>query len=136
MIDLRLGPSRALAWSLGGLYGLAAIGCGTVVQPRWAGAALALALVALGVDAVRRHALRRGRGAVVRVREQADGTWCVEHRGGRRSSGWRLDPGASLAHPALTVLALRAGRRRARLAVAADAADPQTRRALRVRLLG
>ncbi|MBP7712474.1 MAG: hypothetical protein KA217_08435 [Gammaproteobacteria bacterium] len=133
-LHLTLRASRGLALFLVALHGGAAACVGLASLPsgvRWAGL---LALAANLGRHLRRHALRRGAGAVLGITAGSSGDWTLVLANGRGLTA-RLLPG-SLAHPWLVVLHLRegTGRRRWSVPVAPDAVDEDTHRRLRIRL--
>lgn len=94
----------------------------------WLAGVIVLAL-ALG------RALAPKAGDVVRLRGQVDDTWTVLRRDGRREAGWRLVREACFCRPWLVIVALRRGRRRCYVPLAADAVAADALRRLRVSLL-
>ncbi len=71
---------------------------------------------------------------VVRAQGQIDGDWTLTRRDGRRQTGWQVDVRHSFCHPWLVILALRLGRQRTYLPLAADAVAADALRQLRVSL--
>lgn len=133
---MNLNTSWVLAAMLVGLHaGAVAI---TLIVPLPWGVRVALAiLVGLSAyGAVRRHALRRGKGAIQAVELDHTGDWRLG-MGGRDTLGpCRLL--ACYVHPWVVVVQLRCRARRlpVGLVLTADAVDPEQLRALRVRLSG
>ncbi len=72
---------------------------------------------------------------VVRAQGQQGGDWTLTRRGGgQRETGWQVDVRHSFCHPWLVILALRLGRQRTYLPLAADAVAADALRRLRVSL--
>ncbi|WP_440940842.1 protein YgfX [Immundisolibacter sp.] len=72
---------------------------------------------------------------VVRLRGRVDDAWTLLRRDGGVEEGWRLVPDACFCRPWLVIVALRRGRRRRYVPLAADAVAPEALRRLRVSLL-
>lgn len=72
---------------------------------------------------------------VMRLYGQVDDTWTLLRRDGRREEGWRLVREACFCRPWLVIVALRRGRRRRYVPLAADAVPGDALRRLRVSLL-
>jgi hypothetical protein len=82
-LRLELRASRALAGALALVYGAGAV-CLVAVLPGYAGALLALLLLALGGAAARDRALLRARGSVRALELAEDGAATLELADGRR----------------------------------------------------
>ena len=72
---------------------------------------------------------------VVRLYGRVDDTWTLLRRDGRQEEGWRLVSEACFCRPWLVIVALRRGRRRRYVPLAADAVPADALRRLRVSLL-
>lgn len=108
----------------------------TVPVPWGARVAIAVLIGLSAYGTVRRHALRRGQGAVQAVELDHTGDWRLSV-GGRETLGpCRLL--ACYVHPWVVVVQLRCQTRRlpVGLVLTVDAVDPEQLRALRVRLGG
>jgi hypothetical protein len=80
------------------------------------------------------QAVRAKPGDVTRAQGQLDGEWTLTRRDGEREQGWQVDTARSFCQPWLVILALRRGRRRRYLPLAADAVNADALRRLRVSL--
>ncbi len=130
ILDLR--PSPALAGVLGGVYLGAAAALWSLPLPGWAPPLLCLPLAARALQAIRRHALLKGRGAVTRVTLEREGGWRLQFADGRQCEVLLLPD--SYVHHRLLVLRFAGGWRRHAVVVVPWMAQAEQRRRLTARL--
>jgi toxin CptA len=131
-LQLRLRPSRLLAAILGSAHAVAGAGLWLAPLPPACALAGSLALLAHLAWVLRRHALRRGAGALVELELVDDGAVFVSRRDGLRSV-YRI-AGSTFVSAPLVVLNLRpeAERWTRCVLIAADSVDADRFRRLRV----
>ncbi len=132
-ISLRLGASRQLGLLLGALH-LGAAACGFAADlPLAVQSLLAVCLLSTALRAIALHGSRRAARSIVLLVWDRRGQWRLVRRDGRVLDV-RLEHGA-YAHPKLLVLPFRSrSGQRVPVLVAADMADAEGLRRLRVRL--
>lgn len=126
-LALRRSP-RLIAFTIVVHLGAVVVVSGVLPLAAWPPVAAILAL-ALG------RALVPKTADVIRLNGQVDDSWTLLRRDGRREAGWRLVREACFCRPWLVIVALRRGRRRRYLPLAADAVPGAALRRLRVSLL-
>jgi toxin CptA len=129
---LRPRRSRQLATFIGVTHGLALLVIVIVPLDLITFVLLATAVVSSAGLALRQHVFRSAPRSIHSVRALADGSWQLTWHSGANSSA-QLSA-ATFSSQTLIVLNFQLGWRRAALPLFRDALDPETLRALRVRL--
>ncbi len=128
-------PSRILAAYIGVLHALAFAALFPTPLPAWALVTAAVGLTFHGAWCVRGRAFQRGAAGVKALHWQADGAWRVLAGDGRMHRYTHVL--VRMAHPWLILVELGGAKCRPRtLVLAADSADAEVLRRLRVRLRG
>lgn len=125
-------PSRYLAVFLVTVHALAIIAVAQTPLPGWAALMASVALMANGVWCVIARAWQRGPVGVKALHWQTDGVWRVLAGDGQVYRYTTAQVG--LAHPWLVLVDLTGPDASRTLVLAADSADPEALRRLRVRL--